>query len=252
MEFNHRTGKLKNFAFYLPRALKFFDLGDEYLTPVIFTIMLLAGFLGSFLIKPVNDTGSMVQVDAATMLLYIFVGIVTKLALSAYLTGCIRQFKGEKFTLGSSLMLAVRRSFKILAASFIYTMFTTVLIFALALIGFLILALPVLVIYTMYLFHTCYIVDKNYGIAASFKASRNITKGYKWRIFTISLAFSLVYMLASLFVVGMFITSGSLLIYTFVLYFLLTIFNLMNERLIALIYCDLEYGRSTPERVEHL
>lgn len=239
---NHGTGKLRGFRAYFPKALKFFDLKDDRLAPIVFSIVLFANLLGIFLQGPTDGSDIADKIAPSTIPLYILMNIITKLALSVYLAACIKEMKGEVYSLKSCVDLVLKRSLRILAASVVYTLFTTVLIVILTLSGLFYLAIPILVIYIMYQFNTCYIVDRNYGIIASFKASRKVTSGYKWRIFVLTLIFTVVLIFISMMILGVFVTSGSALIYSFVIYFMLSLFNMMNEKLIALLYYDLEYG----------
>jgi len=245
------TGKLRGFRTYFPKALKFFDLRDERMAPVIFSIILFVSCLGVILQSPaeeVNEVDILSQINPSIIPLFILTNIVTKLSLSVYLAGCIKELKGEVYNLKSCIELVIKRSLKILAASFIYTLFTTVLLVFFVLSGLFFLAIPILIVYVMYQFNTCYIVDRNCSIVEAFKASRKITHGYKWRIFVLTLAFTVALIFISSMILGMFVASGSPLIYTFVLCFVLSLFNMMNEKLIALIYYDLEYGVYEAER----
>jgi len=246
------TGKLRGFKAYFFKALKFFDLRDERMSPVVFSITLLVSCLGVVLQYPAGEADEIdiaSQVNPSLIPLIILANIVIKLSISVYLTGCIKELKGEVYSLKSCAELVIKRSFKILAAYFIYSLITTVLLLSLVLKGLFFLAIPILIVNVMYQFNTCYIVDRNYGVIAAFKASRKLTHGYKWRIFVLTFAFTAALLFISSIILEIFITSGSLLIWTFVLCFVLSLYNMMNEKLIALIYYDLEYGAYEAERM---
>jgi len=161
------------------------------------------------------------------------INILIYLVSVVYLIAFIKELRNEQYTPSECLKTAFRNSFKILLGFMVYVL----------LIGFgaLLFIIPGIIIYTMFLFHTCYIVDKECSIVQAFKGSRYSSKGSRMQIFGI-IAFMniLLFMLQS--VIG---TSSNMVIYAFVSSFAATIFNLAYQRMIALMYVDLEYGHLT-------
>lgn len=241
MAIYRKSGKLKDIKYYLPRTFKFYNLGNAYITPTVFTIILLVFFLLGVFAEP--DA----QLNLWIIALYVFSAVVIKLTVSLYLAAWIKELKGEAYTLRSCLADIFKKSYKIIIASFICTAASTLLVAAAILTKLFIIAVPGLILYIMLIFTTCCILDNGMGIKSAIRASTDITYNYKWKIFIIIFVFSIIMFLGMYLMLGFFSTSESILIYTFVQYFLLSIYNLMNEKLIALMYNDLEYGKYNSE-----
>jgi hypothetical protein len=125
----------------------------------------------------------------------------------------------------------VASSIRIVTASVVY-------IFA-VLAGSLLLIIPGFIIFTMFVFYICYIIDKRCRVFEAFSMSKGLTDGRKIQIFTVILGFNLIMMLP--FSVA--IMSGATgLVINFIISFFATIIGIMQQRLTAVMYMDLEYG----------
>jgi hypothetical protein len=118
------------------------------------------------------------------------------------------------------------------------------LFFAGSVAGFILLVFPGFIFYTAFLFQTCYMVDYGKTVTAAFEASRKISYGYKWKMFGIIMAFTLIMFLPALMLLSLSTSTNNMLVQEFTFYFLLTIMNLMQQRLTALLYVSLEYPKA--------
>lgn len=225
MEPEKKLGELRDFRFYISKALKFFDLKDEKLTPIIFTILLIVNFAGAFLPEEIilNYTANITYTLITVAIMYI--------VSSTYLIAYIKELRGQEYDLGTCAKLVGTKSYKILFASMIY--FTAIAI------GSFLLIIPGLIIYIMFLFHNCYILDRNESIKNAFISSKEITNTRKMSIFSIIILFNLVLFIPVLFIMIPVMSSNNGLVFSFVISFVSTIINLMQQRLTALMYIDL-------------
>lgn len=227
MEPDKNMRNLRDMGTYLKKALKFYDLKNERITPIIFTVILFTGFVGVFIPNPAGQVSILSIVYNAVSLAVMY------LASAVYLLAYIKELRGEAYTFAGSVNSIMRRAVKIIAASIMYV----TAIFA----GFILLVVPGVVIYLTFLFNTCYIVDTNKGMMEAFTASRNLARGTKLEIFGLLALFNVLMMPLFLVMMATF-SSNSELAFSFVLTFAATIMGLMQQRLIALLYVDLEYG----------
>lgn len=241
MENGGGARKLKGIGAYLLKALKFYELKNESLTRLIFVVILFISFAGFFV--PNNKY----LLVAANFL----VVTVTYLASTVYLAAYIKDLKGEDYTPKACIRLVAGSTFRIIGSSIAY-------LAAIALtLGFMILPelagmlllfliVPLLILYVTYLFSTCYVVDKRYGIAGAFKSSRKTTSGHKGAVFMTILLFNFIAAIPVTFIWLAVAGSNNILMVNFLISFLGAVLNLMQQRLTALMYMDLEYGYEKP------
>jgi hypothetical protein len=96
----------------------------------------------------------------------------------------------------------------------------------------------------MVIFGSCYVMDLHMDALESIGASRNITRGHKGQLFRLMLVFTLIFYVPVLFFVA---AIDSFIIRTFIFTFAVTIICLMQQRLIAHMYMDLEYSELKKE-----
>lgn len=228
MEPEKNTGRLRDINTYFRKAFRFFDLKNERLTPVVFIVMLFAGFSSAFL--PDSSTGPGLE-----LWLYNIISLLMMyLASAVYLSAYIRELKGEEYSLGACSRLVLRYVLKVVLASAAYI----AAIFS----GFVLLFIPGLIIYIMFIFHLCFIIDRKKRVMEAFGASKKLTDGKKMGIFVTVLVFNLVLVLPFSIIMMLADSYNNDLIFVFVISFVGVIINLMQQRLIALMYVDLEYG----------
>lgn len=230
----HRT--LRSISYYIPRALKFYDLKNEHLTRIVFIVTLFSLFIVTY-----NQLVSLMSImhkktpeggDSFTSLI---VSVLIYLSSGIYLISAIKELKGKEYTAGDCIRKISRKAFRIIIATLGYTIITN---FGLVFLLF----VPGVIFGIMFLFYLCYILDLGIGITESFGASRRLTKGYRLQMFFIQLVFYLILLLPALIVLTMVWLLNNLLAVSFVVAFILSVISLMQQKLIALMYVDLEYG----------
>ena len=237
MKLGKGPGSLRDFRFYIITSLKFFELKDEYLTPIIFTISLLISFSSAFL--PVDF-----DITAPAGIFYnILTTVIMYLITSIYLSAYIRELKNEEYNLGICTKLVLKRIFKILVALIIY-------ILSIAM-GAVLLVVPGIILYLMFIFNACLIIDTNEPLIASFTLSKRLTDGKKTYIFSLMLLFNLLLFMPVSFTFLAAMSSNSNLIFNFITSFVSVIVNIMQQRMIALMYVDLRYGINSNRKIEY-
>ena len=268
MKNNENTRMIRGVGYYLPKALKFYNLKSEYLAPVIFLITLIFYFINGYIVNgllpdvmtTINEFIKIPNSDLSNVTNYskllgvllnssfinliisiitnFFVGIIT----SIFLITCIKELKGEIFTLKNGFKLLANKFFKIAIASLLFSLAYNILKVFFVIPGF--------IYYSIYLFYMCYALDLKKRIAGAFEASKEITKGHRMEIFSVIILFKIIAYISvnfiSLFLLS-FITSilsatNNNLVEIFVSAFMSAIIYLMEIKLVALIYYDIEYG----------
>jgi hypothetical protein len=244
MENGRRPGKLRHFGAYFGKGLRFYELKDESLGRIIFLIILLTGLL-DFLVPE-------------SIYLQIILGCiriaVMHIASTVYLTAYIMDLKGVAYKSGDCVKHVFKNIVGILFASVSFLVSVAMLIGILvapvvALYVFSLLSIPLIILYFIFLFNVCYIVDKGKDILQSFKLSMRLTKGVKGRVFII--LFTLYFLLSiplGLITLPLLFLENSL-VNSFVFIFVSSIISLVQQRVTALIYVDLEYGKDDRETI---
>lgn len=222
-----KPGELGSISCYLPGALKFYELKDEKLTPLIFVLILAISFGGNYLPGLFGLSG------AGFPFFYMVSLFVMQLIYAVYIYAYIKELKGEKYNITDCVKRVSVNIHRIIGA---------VIIFMVCVLGGLILFfIPGLVLSLMFMFYVCYIVDKDISLTEVFKASKKATDGRKWEIFKILLIFSVVTVLPMTIITILAYSSGSQLVFEFVISFIGAIISLMQQRLLVLMYMDIEY-----------
>lgn len=231
MENGKGPGRLRGLNTYLPIALRFYDLKkSEHLTPVIFIILLSGAFLPAFFNSISNESFTYF------LIMYFF---ITSLFSTVYLCACIKEFKGESYSFSSCIGIVSRRIFIIIFATMIFGLFLTL--------GFILFVIPCVIIYLTLLFYACFIVDREQGIIQAFRSSRNITYGRKWQILGVMLTFALLELVLVMVQMTTPLQTVKSLAFNFVMSFFSVIVSLMQQRIIAQMYVDLEYPKQYEE-----
>jgi hypothetical protein len=238
MENDPRPNKLRDFRYYLPGIVKFYESGSERLTQVIFILLLLVQCTSTYLLSNVNLD---ILAPGRENFYYIFrvylgTAAITDVVASIYLLAYINQLRGKPYNLKHCLHIFTRKLVSILAASLIGGILVGL--------GVLLLIVPGIIIYLMIMFNICYIVDLHMGALESLTASREITKGRKKQLFTLMFLFKIIFHFPVLLLI---MSIGSFVVSAFVSAFAGTIICLMQQRLIAHMYMDLEYSELKKE-----
>ena len=234
MQYRYEPGKLKRLGNYLGKAARFYDLKNEQLARIIFIIILFVSFGSAF----IPEAGALSIAGNVVSVTLIF------LVSTVYLTAYIKDIRGEEYTLDACFRIVTRNAGRIIASSVAYMTAIAVFIGLLTspeIMGFIamFIFIPVIIVYVMFLFSTCFVVDAGKGIADAYRASRNITYGYKGRIFSKLLGFNLVVGIPAFFAWSVAAASGKILAANFIIAFVGAVINLMQQRFTALMYIDL-------------
>jgi hypothetical protein len=261
MENKQNIRMIRGIGYYLPKAMKFYNLKTEYLTPLIFTISLIFYFISGYFVYKLfpdvmgtlNNLISMPNSQITNLGWYMTISIITTFLVSTFasvfLIACIKELKGEEYT--------IKKGFKLLSGKFYKIAFSSLLFsFAYNILLKVFFVIPGFIYYSIYLFYMCYAIDMKKRSADAFETSKIITKGHRMEIFSVVILFKIVSFISVNFIVLFvlsFITSilsitNNSLVEVFVSAFMSTIIYLMETKLVALIYFDLEYGWKPVEK----
>ncbi|MCX7921494.1 MAG: hypothetical protein N3B21_05690 [Clostridia bacterium] len=222
------TKRLGNIGAYLPRILKFYDLKSERLAQAIFLLIFAIQLAGNFIgvrvmgENPGYTPNNLIKMSAITGGMLLAVNFISSIYLYAY----INQLKGRYCSAKECVWAVLKRPFTVVGALVLYGILTTTS-FAFF-----------LVVYFMFLFTLCYIVDKKMGVAQAFSASKRLTTGYKMQMFVLVTAFKF---LIDMPILLMVMSINNTLAVSFISSFITAIVHLMYQRLVALMYFELEY-----------
>lgn len=237
MENNQKPRKLGRISMYLLKSFKFFDMKEETLTPVIFTVMLIVIFASTFL-PDITKIENLKYIP-----LNLLLSVISNFFAIVYMAAYIKDLRNKEYNLWNCFGGVLRKLPAIIASSLLFALAVTL--------GFVALFVPGVIIALMFAFNICYIVDQNQKGVGSLAASKSLTDGYKRGIFVVFLTFALA-ALSLLVFISAFILSSNGLIQAFVISFLYTIISIAQVRLTALMYMDLEYGLPDEEQKEEL
>lgn len=250
---NGKQGRIRPLGAYLLKVIKFYDVKNERLTPLVFVLILAVNFMANLIaVRYVSDIQiTTVQVpvrpeELAHLLQVLLVVnglnlgsyILTSLFTSAYLYAYIRDLRGIPYSFRECWRVLGRKVFAIILLSVINVLAIVT--------GLFLLIVPGIIIYLMFVFSNCYMMDRNQGIMGSLKNSLDLTNGHKSQIFSVMVFFNLLIIILSAlqgFGEGPLIT-------LFISAFISAIVNLMYQRLTALMYVDLEYPYLRMDEVE--
>lgn len=227
---DNKPGRIGTIGEYIRKAVKFYGLKKDNIAAIIFSVTLAIGFSAAFIPDKVETT------DPVYIGFTVLSMLLIHIASSIYLLASIRDLRGEDYSLRECTYAVLRKLPSLLAAIFTY-----VLIIVL---GTVLLIIPGVIAYLTYFFNTCYIVDKGKGAKAALFASKSLTNGKKLELLSIILLFRFLLLIPAMFAIMSFLNPGNTLVLMFVFSFVSAITNLMEKRLTALLYIDLEYGNN--------
>ncbi len=227
---DNNTKKLRNMKYYILNALKFYELKNENLTPIIFLIILLVSFSGALL-------SDLLSKSIYLNVLFVIISfIIENIAATIYLKAYLNELKGEVSSFKDTFNYIMGKFWKIILA---YVAFIIIMV-----VGTFLLVIPGIIFYFMFMFNTCLILDKDMGVIEAFNSSRNLTHGRKMELFSLVVLFNLIIFLPLLIIVGVIMYSTTGLVFNFIISFAATILTIMQQRLTALLYKDLAYSSS--------
>jgi acid phosphatase family membrane protein YuiD len=248
---NIRRGSIRPFRAYLPKALKFYGIKNEKLCALIFILILGVSFTANLISLsfateidlsrlPLSNEEmldlfkSLMMMNAVNLGTFILINLFTSIYLFAY----IKDLRGIQYNFKDCGSFFFRKAIPLIVLSVI----NVLAIFT----GLFLFIVPGIIIYLMFIFGNCSMVDKNTGIFGSLKSSIYITNGLKSQIFSIIIIFNIIILFVTTFLGN----SGGMLIYAFISAFISSIVNLMYQRLIALMYMDIEYSKNINDKIE--
>lgn len=234
MENNRKEGKIRNRKFYLPSAFMFYSLRKEFLTPVLFVILLAVGLLLFFI------EGRSITYIVLNFLLF----FISDLCFSVYLVAYLRELKGESYTVKACILRVAKRTHRIFFLSLAYFLIYS-LVLSVAVLNPLVImplvSIPFIVGYLLFMLNICYVVDLNYPMFESFSESKDTIEGYKSSIIRIAFMFVFPVAVCSLFILIVASLSKNIYIFPAVLYFVYIVIRFMLLRFKALLFYDIEY-----------
>lgn len=250
------TPRIKNFFEYLPECIKFHKLKNEGLAKLIFLLILIFQLAGNFIeYKLLNSisfddieiissylTTGMMPTDAEVLLpssqtvYFLFailttifiVKLVTNLLFSVYMYSYLCERKGRYLKSADSFKGAFKHIGRLIAYNIIFGLLVSI--------GTMFFVIPGVIAYIIFVFGYCYILDIKSTVAEAMTACSEATKGKKMQILSVFIGFFLV-----LEVPMLLFFSGSSFGTTCLATFFSTIVSIILQRLITLIYMDLEY-----------
>jgi hypothetical protein len=228
--------ELKTAVQYMPDALKFYQLKNESVSRILFVFILLISFVSVF-----TDSagGNLTRNIIISLVVY----VVINLASSIYLYAYINDLKGKEYTFSGCLHSILKQSPKIIAVSLLFVTSIYMVINISVIPGLSLLIIPVFALYIMFVFVMSYIVDLHEGLVGAFIASKNLTKGKMGKIFKVFFVFVGILVLPVFLLSAAASGASNVLVIYFIIYFITTVTNFMQQRLTALMYMDLEYGQ---------
>lgn len=251
---------IRRLGYYIRKAVKFHEIRGDWVAPVIFVLILLIGFAGSVIPSEILSS-------FYPNMLYSLVSMtLTNFIIAVYVFAFISDLSGRMYNFGSIGTLLRRMGWRMALTAFVTALLTlpatmaaayalsdsafynspdleTLLgRLALATVFMIVYAAIVIILYLRYLLVFCYLVDKQTGLLAALKASAKRTRGNRAEIFAILIILNVILFFASAFLMSFADLFQNVLIFSFITVFGSTIFGLVQQRLITLIYMDLEYG----------
>ncbi len=283
MNANHGPKKLNRFVEYLPGFIKFYKIKNEYVTPLVFIVLLgalfiLAALKSNIVIdNSINKVLDMVNsnnidyekyfkyltsisiVTCQFYLMYVGANLISKIVTSVYLAAYIKDQKDEPYFFKSILLTSVRSLKNIILTSVDF--YAAVLLgLALFLISFgsvyaAVLVIPLVflgcigwgILKLFFIFSNCIVLDKGKGFSAAVKYSMKLIEGSRGSIFLYVIVFFVLVEITTLFIASLFSSLSSLIYLVFIPTFVNVIARLMQVRLVARMYIDLEYGQVEKE-----
>jgi len=226
---------LMNLRYLLLNPLKFYDVD---ITPVIFLVILALSF--SSVLFPESLMQKEVFINTYNAISVTVIYIMSSIYLFAYLDAK----KGRNVTLSDILAYMKKKCIKVILAALLFggmlfiVIFTALLVQIQPILTIVSLALIIVafILYIMFVFHTCFIIEQDMGIIEAFRSSKRITAGRKGEIFLVIFLFNLVIFIPLFIIYSIAATTENILIWSFVISFIGTITTLVQQRLMADIY----------------
>jgi hypothetical protein len=182
-----------------------------------FFIVTLIAYAPTLLMESTHASGPVAPSEALShalwaLLAFVLLMVLSTLGYAIMLHATFRDLRRRPVRLIESLNVGLRRFFPLIGIAF--------LVGALVVLGLILLIIPGVILYTMWFVALPACVVERYGPWTSLRRSRELTKGYRWKVFALALLLLVVdlssYLVASgaRTVAGPIVASGSQLIWT--------------------------------------
>ena len=218
---------LRDIFFYLKKSVTFFDLQVKSIAPVIFIVT-----LGINLIYALSDNGA--KMDISGLIIGLAVSLFINMISLIYLYAAIKEAKNEPYTAWDCLRETGRNFFKLLVMSVLKVVLVSV--------GILLYVVPGIIVAIMFLFSECIVLDSGKPVNESMKQSKAMTSGKKLTLFRIILFCDAVIFFFIVLLLSMFASNNDA-IFAYACMFLVAIYSLMQNKRLAYLYVDVEYGK---------
>lgn len=249
------TSKIKSFFEYLPECIKFHKLKNENLAKIIFLLVLVFQIAGNFIQYGLLDLISLDDVELISSYLMtggvsvntnitlpsnqtiyillailgtiILVKLVSNLFLSVYMYSYICEIRGRNLKSADTFKGAYKHIGRLIGYNIIFALIVSI--------GTMFFVIPGIIAYIIFVFGYCYILDIKLTIGDALTACSEMTKGKKTQIVSVFIGFFLMFELPiTLLFSGS--SFGTACLYSF----FSTIVSIILQRLIVLIYMDIE------------
>ena len=218
---------LKSTSHYLKKSMMFYDLRSRNLPVVIFLLLFITNVIYLLFNIDIYTFNNLSIVDIVILMGYL---LTTEIISFMYQLGSIKDIRGEEYSVGQCVSELFSRIFFYLIA----LIAKMIIIFS----GIVILIVPGVIVFLMFYFVETLVVDQKMSIVKAFKASYEVTKGKKIRLFSIE-----VFCMVTVFLLGsmvvMLFSSFSYYVYLYVNAFISAIMSLINTKRIAHLYTDI-------------
>src|SRR5712692_8196376 len=152
-----------------------------------FFIVTAVASLPLLLFKSPTETGSVSGQAIALFFVGLFLAVILyTLSQAIVLYGAFQDMRGRPVNLGESLQVGLNRFFAIVGLAIVMGI--------LAMLGFMLLIVPGLILLTMWFVATPVCVVERLGPNASLRRSSQLTKGHRWKIFGLMLVLLIISM----------------------------------------------------------
>ncbi len=177
-------------------------LSRHFLT---FFIVALIAYSPMLLMGSTHATEPIQASEALSQALWALVGFVLLMVLGTLgyailLHGALQDLRRRPVRLADSLHMAVRRFFPLIGLAFVAGF--------LVVLGLILLIIPGLILYTMWFFAVPVCVVERRGPWTSLRRSRELTKGYRWKLFALAFLLLVGNFASSLIAAGLSVLAG--------------------------------------------
>lgn len=249
---------IRTFFEYLPESIKFYKLKKEGLAKFIFVLVLFCQLVGNYVqynainlissedidnifsvffsgMMPYDGDINLPSEHSVNLIIIVFatallVKLVSNLFLSVYMYSYLSGLKEKD----GGFKASFKGAFKHVGRLIFYNIIFGIMFF----IGSMFFVIPGIIVYVVFIFGYCYILDLKLNVSEAMTASSEITKGKKAQIASVLVGYFILFELPIIL-----LFSGSSLQTACLASFFNTISSMILQRLIIQLYMDMEYKK---------